>query len=962
MRRAPVRVPGRFRFKSESIIPAKPSHAFRRLAKSQQPPAPVNKPFRFVACATGCLWLASALPAQTVQPAAASTEGDTVKLEALVVTGVFTETPVEKATASITVIAPELLSTQVPVSGADLLLNVPGVYVNSSLGEIRNIVYSRGVSASAADGARGYFYVSMQEDGLPITNVDLSNFGPDYFLRPDATLRTVEAVRGGTASLTAANAPGGVFNYISKIGTAARSGELRARVGLKGEGEPYYRGDFNFGGPLGRHGWVYNVGGFYREDYGHRPVDGYPMDDGYAFKANLFKDYGHGSIKIYAKYHNDHNHWYEYQLGLNPKNPKQIPGLSRYSTNLLPALSHPYPRGGADQQETWDSTKKVFSLQKYVGVDWKHEFGDGWRLSNNVKASRSRTDRNTNANVSPRSLNWPNFFNSMGLTFSGGTQNARVPAGIYRFTNLATGTVVAEITSNGSYASSGNAASNPGQVVQFAHLPNGNLEIASGSFNGVWTTSAAARKDFSDELMDQFSITKKLDRMSVTAGAFFAYADVLRDISEGGRVASLLTEQPQPLGIVWIPATASTAPAGTPAAALAAVAGFNGQPVQLTNENGFATLGAGFNNNQAIARQLAAFFSHQWEITSKLSVDWGVRAENYRVKGVNQGGMQNAQGNWDPAYGGADGNPLTMYENRFQVPNPAARINYDRDIATLSLSGAASYVINEDNSVYLRYTSGEKSQNFDFFLALTTPFRAANLPARPQTVKQWELGYRFNRGPVTLVLTPFWSRLGNLFDDPQATEADGVTPYFPDPIFNVVTSYGVELEGTWRINSRWNLRSVLTFQESEGTNWKIFSAGANGREDDVYLDFSGMPSDNNPDVIANTTLNYRDRKLFGNIAWKHMGDRAGNISNVITLPRFNQFDFMAGYDFTPHFTLMLNVNNVFDGTGVMTWRGWGVNPGDRQTFTTLPASGENTMLQFLPIQPRAYFLTATYRF
>ncbi|MEO5958627.1 MAG: hypothetical protein ABIR80_05895 [Opitutaceae bacterium] len=46
----------------------------------------------------------------------------------------------------------------------------------------------------------------------------------------------------------------------------------------------------------------------------------------------------------------------------------------------------------------------------------------------------------------------------------------------------------------------------------------------------------------------------------------------------------------------------------------------------------------------------------------------------------------------------------------------------------------------------------------------------------------------------------------------------------------------------------------------------------------------------------------------------------------------------------------------------MTWRGWGVNPADRQSFYTLPASGANTTLQYVPIQPRAYFATATYKF
>jgi hypothetical protein len=93
-----------------------------------------------------------------------------------------------------------------------------------------------------------------------------------------------------------------------------------------------------------------------------------------------------------------------------------------------------------------------------------------------------------------------------------------------------------------------------------------------------------------------------------------------------------------------------------------------------------------------------------------------------------------------------------------------------------------------------------------------------------------------------------------------------------------------------------------------------------------------------------------------------MGERAGNIANVITLPRFNQFNFATGYTYSRKLSFGFNINNVFDSEGVMTWRGWGVNPGDRQSYTSLPDTGRDTMLQYVPVQPRAYYLTATYRF
>ena len=229
--------------------------------------------------------LSLSLNAQTV-PAprddnTAENKSAAVKLDEFVVTGVFNATEARKATTAITALDSDLLATQIPLSADDMLLNVAGVFVNSSLGEIRGMVYSRGISADSSDGATGQYYVSMQEDGLPITNVYFSNYGAGYFNRPDGTLQRVEAVRGGSASITSSNSPGGAFNYISRVGTARFGGELRTRLGLEGRNSPHYREDFTFGGALGRKGWVYNVGGFYRYAEGHRPPDGYPMNNGF---------------------------------------------------------------------------------------------------------------------------------------------------------------------------------------------------------------------------------------------------------------------------------------------------------------------------------------------------------------------------------------------------------------------------------------------------------------------------------------------------------------------------------------------------------------------------------------------------------------------------------------------------------------------------------------------------------
>ena len=343
-------------------------------------------------------------PTTIPKPADASAPSEAVKLDDFVVTGVFNATEARKTTTAISTIDANLIAEQVPLSADDLLLNVAGVFVNSSLGEIRGMVYSRGISADSSDGSTGQYYVSMQEDGLPITNIAFGNYNASYFNRPDATLQRVEAVRGGSASITSSNSPGGAFNYISRLGPARFGGELRERVGIEGRWSPTHRTDAVLGGPLLHTGWIYSVGGFYRYAEGHRPADGYPMNDGFVLRGNLFKDYGHGSVKLYGKYMDDRNHWYEYLLARDPQDPKQFPGLSRYSTNLFPKSSHQYPRASDTTFATFDTTDAVRSRQRYAGIEWKHDFGDGWSLNHNVKFSRNWADWNSSSGVTPRSL------------------------------------------------------------------------------------------------------------------------------------------------------------------------------------------------------------------------------------------------------------------------------------------------------------------------------------------------------------------------------------------------------------------------------------------------------------------------------------------------------------------------------------------------------------------------------
>jgi hypothetical protein len=107
------------------------------------------------------------------------------QVDEVVVTGVFDSRTKMESSVAISTLNSKQIQLLAPTSAADLLKTVPGVYVNQARGEINNTVYTRGISAGSIDNSNGYYYVSLQEDGLPVTNVNLN---VDNFLRADVTV------------------------------------------------------------------------------------------------------------------------------------------------------------------------------------------------------------------------------------------------------------------------------------------------------------------------------------------------------------------------------------------------------------------------------------------------------------------------------------------------------------------------------------------------------------------------------------------------------------------------------------------------------------------------------------------------------------------------------------------------------------------------------------------------------
>jgi iron complex outermembrane receptor protein len=187
------------------------------------------------------------------------------------------------------------IAQQTPASSADLIAAVPGFWVESTAGTTQGNVFARGI---IQDG--GYRFVSLMEDGIPIYPVsELSFYNPDQFVRVDATLDHVEAVRGGTAPIFTAGAVGGTINFVTRSPLAAPS----ALFSVGFSDYSLYRTDVAWNGALDDE-WGLAVGGYYRRSDGIRNP-GYTADDGGQLRVQLGRTFEQATLEVFAKYIDD---------------------------------------------------------------------------------------------------------------------------------------------------------------------------------------------------------------------------------------------------------------------------------------------------------------------------------------------------------------------------------------------------------------------------------------------------------------------------------------------------------------------------------------------------------------------------------------------------------------------------------------------------------------------------------
>ncbi|MEG8017895.1 TonB-dependent receptor [Sphingomonas sp. LR55] len=328
-------------------------------------------------------------------------------------------------------------------------------------------------------------------------------------------------------------------------------------------------------------------------------------------------------------------------------------------------------------------------------------------------------------------------------------------------------------------------------------------------------------------------------------------------------------------------------------------------------------------NARYTGEDVAGYAVDELQITEKLRVDGGVRYQHHSVDGT----LENLAGTVPAA--GADGNPLTLYDNGDAQLNGTFRtIRYRGD--AWSWTGGVNYDLTREIGAFVRYSRGN---SFPFFDNLRDGIDVA-----PQ-VDSYEGGVKVSTGIAHLYATVFH----NTFDGLATTV---ITSGAPIASVGGAKATGVEFEGQLRPFGGFTLSGSATYLDAKYRDF--FTDGG-------LTDLTGNRVQRQPKWQWRVTPAY-DLNLGGDAkagvyaTIGYVGDRFSDVQNAQVLPSYYKLDAGATLDLTPQIQFQVIGDNLTDEIGLTEG-----NP------RTLGSQGSGTILA-RPIVGRSIRFGAAFKF
>ena len=447
-----------------------------------------------------------ALPAFAQSTAPEAVTGATATVDAgaqqdeIIVTG--TTRPERKIDTSISVssVNAETIGQIAPQSAADLIRFIPGIRSEASGGEGNANISVRGLPV-ASGGAK---FVQFQEDGIPVLLFgDIAFATADTFVKADNNIARVEAVRGGSASTAASNAPGAILNFITKDGTIEGGS-----VGItRGVDFDRTRLDFDYGAHLGDD-WKFHVGGFYHYGEGVKKT-GLIGENGGQFKGNVTRTFANGFLRFDVKF-------------LDDRAPVYLPVPVAITRNGADASYSSIPgfdlKSGALQSPAYNN---LLSLDQNGNRVTDH-FDEGYRTVTKAFGAEAKFDLGGGFT----------FDDKFRYAINSGKFVGPYPANVDTAQNIANGI--------GGAGSTVTLATGPGAGTAYAGYAVNTVifDVKLNDFN-TFTNDLRVSKDFDTDGLGRFTVTAGYTKSGQHIGMDWHWSDYLVTAQDGGRAQLL---------------------------------------------------------------------------------------------------------------------------------------------------------------------------------------------------------------------------------------------------------------------------------------------------------------------------------------------------------------------------------------------------------------------------------------
>ena len=867
-------------------------------------------------------------PAAT--PAPDSSADAKTGLQEVVITGTLKKTLKKDSTNTINTLSAEDIRRLAPISTADLLQNVPGIFAEgSSAGEASNNITVRGLPVTG-----GYRYAPQLIDGLPwFEEPEVQFMNNDVAVRDDLMTRRVEVVKGGSGGILYSNGLGATVNHITRIGGQSFEGGYKLEVADYN----FLRNDFFVAGPVNKN-LTFAVGGFYRTSDGIRST-GYTADKGGQVRGNIVfrTDDDRTELQLHALKINDRTAFFQ-------NLPFQVPGFSQAGTPANPIK--------VDMGTVWP-----------IGIDFKHgTVASPYNRVSTMLGEYGQRRIDTADGIHPDfgiyTLKMRHEFDS-GWTFDAGLRNSGGTSG---FTAMFTGndTTTASRFNNARYQ---NDLVNPalGQALALAANPALNpyaYAKLAGFFNIPANPAAAFTGIGRDQLISQYAKAKSVGAFYNDTGARVADSTYLNfllpfvattqaqsssadfklgksfelagshDVTIGGYATDYSAKQNFQASLLVSTMESQSR--------LATLRGLDtaGNPVgpSLTLDGAILPGFFGYVSD-ATVRGAAVYLHDHWESRDKrLKMDFGVRHQTQRASVVRND--RSVTTDLTPATVTPGSNADTTADNEVSLPGAPRFLNTSLKATGWSVGG--NYALQPNVAVYGLVSSSFRLPSLEDLNEFRVDPSAPG--SKVERIMQYETGLRYFADTWDTQIAVFYNKFSPRdqsvtfrdFTDPACQVAGGVPDInrcreLREFYKRGVQNRGVEIEAAWRPQAVKGLElrfgGVVQDPKITDANYRTVKEL---RVNDVVTGyaFERIGEDGRrPRRLANVMLNLQtlwDTKPLTGLPFKpyakftYFGSRYSESTdnNVTLYPAYYHLDGGFIWDFNKQSAFQLHVSNI----------------------------------------------------